>query len=239
LNTLFDLTGKVAVVTASTKGMGLAIARALGSAGAKLVISGRSQETADAAAARLREEDGFEVAAFACDITDPGSVQRFAADALAAFGRVDALVLNAAGNPPLGSILGHTVQQFDETMAGGVRGNLALVWALAPQMIERKNGSIVFMSSRAARDGCARLVRDVEGRDRPTRAQPRTRARTIEHQRQLDQPGCRAYGILPRSLGRPGAREIDRLDDSHGAHCRGRRCCRPCPFARLGSGALH
>jgi NAD(P)-dependent dehydrogenase (short-subunit alcohol dehydrogenase family) len=151
LNTLFDLTGKVAVVTASTKGMGLAIARALGSAGAKLVISGRSQETADAAAARLREEDGFEVAAFACDITDPGSVQRFAADALAAFGRVDALVLNAAGNPPLGSILGHTVQQFDETMAGGVRGNLALVWALAPQMIERKNGSIVFMSSRAAK----------------------------------------------------------------------------------------
>lgn len=157
MNKLFDLTGKVAVVTASTKGMGLAIARALGSAGAKLVISGRSRETADAAAARLRDEDGFEVMAFACDITDPESVQRFAADALAAFGRVDALVLNAAGNPPAGSILGQTVAQFDEIMAHGVRGNLALVWALAPQMIERKNGSIVFMSSRAAKRGTGML----------------------------------------------------------------------------------
>ncbi|WP_207002820.1 SDR family NAD(P)-dependent oxidoreductase [Trinickia mobilis] len=154
MNKLFDLTGKVAVVTASTKGMGLAIARAIGSAGAKLVISGRSQETADAAAARLRKEDGIEVMAFACDITDPESVQRFA---LGAFGRIDALVLNAAGNPPVGSMLGQTVQQFDEIMAHGVRGNLALAWALAPQMIERKNGSIVFMSSRAAKRGTGML----------------------------------------------------------------------------------
>jgi len=153
MSKLFDLTGKVAVVTASTKGMGLAIARALGSSGAKLVISGRSQETADAAAVQLRAEEGFEVVALACDITNPESVQRFAADALAAFGRVDALVLNAAGNPPVGPIVGQTAEQFDEVMAEGVRGNFALVQALAPQMIERKNGSIVFMSSRAAKRG--------------------------------------------------------------------------------------
>lgn len=157
MNKLFDLTGKVAVVTASTKGMGLAIARALGSSGAKLVISGRSQESADAAAAQLRAEDGFEVVPLACDITDPDSVQRFAADALAAFGRVDALVLNAAGNPPFGSMLGQTADQFDETMAHGVRGSLVLALALAPQMIERKNGSIVFMSSRAAKRGTGLL----------------------------------------------------------------------------------
>ena len=150
---LFDLTSQVAVVTASTKGMGLAIARALGAAGAKLVISGRTQETADAAAAKLRDEDGFEVAAFACDITDPASVQRFAADALAAFGRVDALVLNAAGNPAAGPLLGQTAEEFDKTMAEGVRGSFSLVQALAPQMVERKHGSIVFMSSRAAKRG--------------------------------------------------------------------------------------
>lgn len=153
MSKLFDLTGKVAVVTASTKGMGLAIARALGSSGAKLVISGRSQETADAAAATLRDEGGYEVAALACDITDPESVKRFAAGALAAFGRVDALVLNAAGDPPAGSILGQTTALFDKSMADGVRGSLALVLALAPQMIERKSGSIVFMSSRAAKRG--------------------------------------------------------------------------------------
>ncbi|MGF6904050.1 SDR family NAD(P)-dependent oxidoreductase [Paraburkholderia sp. GAS348] len=153
VNKLFDLTGKVAVVTASTRGMGLAIARALGASGAKLVISGRSQESADAAAARLRDEGGFEVAAFACDITDPESVKRFAADALAAFGHIDALVLNAAGDPPAGSLLGQKPEQFDKTMTEGVRGSLALVLALAPQMVERKYGSIVFMSSRAAKRG--------------------------------------------------------------------------------------
>ncbi|QBQ99163.1 SDR family NAD(P)-dependent oxidoreductase [Paraburkholderia pallida] len=153
MSELFDLTAKVAVVTASTKGIGLAIARALGAAGARLVISGRSHESAEATAARLREEDGFEVTALACDITDPGSVQRFAADALAAFGRVDALVLNAAGKPPVGSLLDQTADHFDETMANGVRGSLALVLALAPQMIERRYGSILFMSSRAAKRG--------------------------------------------------------------------------------------
>ncbi|WP_233889756.1 SDR family NAD(P)-dependent oxidoreductase [Paraburkholderia flagellata] len=153
MNNLFDLTGKVAVITASTKGMGFEIARALGLSGAKLVVSGRSQETADAAAVRLREECGCEVAAFACDITEPESVQRFAADAHAAFGRVDALVLNAAGNPPAGSLLGQTAQQLDKAMADGVRGSFELVVALAPQMIERKYGSIVFMSSRAAKRG--------------------------------------------------------------------------------------
>ncbi|WP_322044792.1 SDR family oxidoreductase [Paraburkholderia sp. J67] len=150
---MFDLSGKVAVVTASTKGMGLAIARALGSAGAKLVISGRSQETADAVAAQLRQESGVEIVPLACDITDPASVQRFATDALNAFGRVDALVLNAAGNPPAGSMLGQTAEDFERTMRDGVRGSLALVLALAPQMIERKYGSIVFMSSRAAKRG--------------------------------------------------------------------------------------
>lgn len=157
MNTLFDLTGKVAVVTASTKGMGLAIARALGSAGAKLVVSGRSTNTSEATAAQLRDEDGFDAVGLACDITNPDSVQRFAADALAAFGRVDALVLNAAGPPPFGPLLGQTAGQFDDIMAHGVRGDLVLVWALAPQMIERRYGSIVFMSSRVAKRGTGAL----------------------------------------------------------------------------------
>ncbi|NPT42860.1 glucose 1-dehydrogenase [Paraburkholderia sp. 1N] len=157
MSKLFDLSGRVAVVTGATKGMGLAVARALGAAGAKVVISGRSQEVADAVAIRLQKEDGIAIKAISCDITDPESVDHFASQALAAFGRVDALVLNAAGTSPDGSILDHTVAQFDSVMAGNVRGNFALVKALAPQMIARKDGSIVFMSSRAAKRGSAML----------------------------------------------------------------------------------
>jgi NAD(P)-dependent dehydrogenase (short-subunit alcohol dehydrogenase family) len=157
MHDLFDLRGRVAVVTGATRGMGLSIARALGKAGAKLVISGRDQGTADSVAAKLRESDGIDVKAFACDITDPASVGQFATRALEAFGRVDTLVLNAAGVSPAGSILGHTPEQFDQVMADNVRGSFALVTALAPQMIARKDGSIIFMSSRAAKRGSGLL----------------------------------------------------------------------------------
>ncbi|WP_328805949.1 SDR family NAD(P)-dependent oxidoreductase [Paraburkholderia solitsugae] len=88
------------VVTGTTKGMGLSISRALGDAGAKLVISGRDQNAADSVATKLHETDGIDVRAIACDISDPASVDQFAARTLHAFGRVDALILNAAGASP-------------------------------------------------------------------------------------------------------------------------------------------
>ncbi|NPT46505.1 glucose 1-dehydrogenase [Paraburkholderia sp. 1N] len=157
MHELFDLSGRVAVVTGATKGMGLEIARALGTAGAKVVISGRDQEVTDLIAARLHDSDGIDVKAIACDITDPASVDQFAARALRAFGRVDTLVLSAAGVSPTGSILNHTTAQLDQVMADNVRGSFALVTALAPQMIARKDGSIIFMSSRAAKRGSALL----------------------------------------------------------------------------------
>ncbi|MES2183862.1 MAG: SDR family oxidoreductase [Pseudomonadota bacterium] len=153
---MFDLTGKVAVVTGSTRGMGLAMAQALGQAGASLVVSGRSAASAEAAALGLRAQ-GFAAQGLALDVADPARVERFAAEALAAFGRVDVLVLNAAGAAPTGSLLAQSPALFDEVMASNLRPNFVLVNALAPQMVARRDGSIVFMSSRAAKRGTALL----------------------------------------------------------------------------------
>ncbi|BDB27001.1 glucose 1-dehydrogenase [Cupriavidus sp. P-10] len=156
MQNLFDLSGRVAVVTGSTRGMGLAMARALGSAGAAVVVSGRDSEAARTVATQL-EAEGIRATGIACDIADVDSVRAFAEQALAAYGRVDALVLNAAAGATPGSMLAQGPELFDAAMAGNVRGNLMLVNALAPQMAERRDGSITFMSSIAAKRGSAFL----------------------------------------------------------------------------------
>lgn len=157
MSKLFDLSGRVAVVTGSTKGMGLEMARALGQSGATVVVSGRDAAVSEQVAARLRG-DGIEAAGIACDIGDVESVRVFAEQVLAKFGRVDALVLNAAGAGVAGSMLDQGPEVFDAVMAGNVRGNLVLVNALAPQMMARRDGAIIFMSSIAARRGSAMLA---------------------------------------------------------------------------------
>lgn len=154
---LFDLSGRVAVITGSTKGMGLEMARALGQSGATVVVSGRDAAVSEKVAAGLREQ-GIDAAGIACDIVSIDSVRAFAEQVLAKYGRVDALVLNAAGSGVAGSMLEQGPEEFDDVMAGNVRGNLVLVNALAPQMIARQDGSIIFMSSIAARRGSARLA---------------------------------------------------------------------------------
>jgi NAD(P)-dependent dehydrogenase (short-subunit alcohol dehydrogenase family) len=140
-------------VTGSTKGMGLAIARALGAAGAKLVITGRTEETAKATADQLRQTEEINVQGIGCGITDMDSVKRFANQAQEAFGQVDILVLNAAGAPPAGSILHQGLDELTQTVNGYLSGNLLLVNEILPPMIARKEGSILFTSSITAMRG--------------------------------------------------------------------------------------
>jgi NAD(P)-dependent dehydrogenase (short-subunit alcohol dehydrogenase family) len=153
MHQLFDMTGRVAVITGSTKGMGLEMARALGTAGAKVVVSGRSEETAKATADQLAKDNGIIAAGLGCDIADMESVRKFAKQSQEAFGRVDALVLNAAADPPVGSMLSQGPNELEATFRGLLSGNLVLVNALLPPMIERKDGSIIFMSSRVSQRG--------------------------------------------------------------------------------------
>jgi NAD(P)-dependent dehydrogenase (short-subunit alcohol dehydrogenase family) len=152
----FDLSGRNAVVTGATSGMGLSIARALGKAGAAVLISGRNAASADGVADTLRAE-GIKASALPLDVSDAASVSRFADQVRAAFSQIDILVLNAAGSAPEGSILTHSPEQFDAVMAANVRPNIVLVNAIAPGMMERRDGSIMFTSSRTAKRGSAML----------------------------------------------------------------------------------
>jgi NAD(P)-dependent dehydrogenase (short-subunit alcohol dehydrogenase family) len=153
---IFDLSVRVAVVTGASKGMGFAIARTLGAAGATVIISARTQGAAEDAAALLHSE-GIEARGVILDVTDPPSVAEFSGDALAAFGRIDVLVLNAAANTPNGSLLSQHPEELGKVMRDNVQANLTIVNAVVPQMVERKDGSLIFMSSRAAKRGSLNL----------------------------------------------------------------------------------
>jgi NAD(P)-dependent dehydrogenase (short-subunit alcohol dehydrogenase family) len=130
---MFDLSGHVAVVTGASKGMGFAIAQALGSAGAQVIVSARTQSAASEAAA-LVQTDGVDARGVSLDVTDMASVAAFSAKALAAFGRIDVLVLNAAANTPSGSLLFQHPDELSKVMRDNVQANLVIVNAVVPQV---------------------------------------------------------------------------------------------------------
>jgi NAD(P)-dependent dehydrogenase (short-subunit alcohol dehydrogenase family) len=145
----FDLAGKVAVLTGSTSGMGLAIARGLGQCGARIVVSNNVQlETEDAA--RLLVAEGYEVKGACCDITSASDIERFAGVSKSAFGRVDIVICLAAGPVPVGPIAEVDIPLFERLLITTVSNNLLLVRQFLPEMAERRDGSIIMMSSIAS-----------------------------------------------------------------------------------------
>src|SRR5215212_2917819 len=95
---LFDLTGRVAVVTGGSKGLGLAMAAGLASAGANLVLVSRHDDEAKAAAGQVTETTGRTAIGLRADVTNPADTEAMAAKALERFGRIDILVNNAGVN---------------------------------------------------------------------------------------------------------------------------------------------
>ncbi|WP_326524344.1 SDR family NAD(P)-dependent oxidoreductase [Sphingomonas sp.] len=145
---LFDLTGKVAIVTGSSKGIGRATSEALAEHGARVVISSRRQEPCDAVAAAINEEFGVGTAiAVAANISDKDALQALVDAARAAFGRIDILVCNAASNPYYGPMSGIEDAQFRKILDNNVLSNHWLIQMVAPEMVARGEGSIVLISS--------------------------------------------------------------------------------------------
>jgi NAD(P)-dependent dehydrogenase (short-subunit alcohol dehydrogenase family) len=145
---LFDLTGKVAIVTGSSRGIGRAIAEALADHGAKVVISSRKapacQEVADAINAKHGDGSAIVVPA---SISSKEELQALADETRRQFGRIDILVCNAASNPYYGPMAGITDDQFRKILDNNVIANHWLISMVAPEMLERKEGSIVIVSS--------------------------------------------------------------------------------------------
>lgn len=148
MKNLFDLTGKVAIVTGSSRGIGKASAEALAAQGAKVVISSRKQDACDEVAAAINAEHGEGAAiAIAASISDKDALGRLVDETRAAFGHIDILVCNAASNPYYGSMDGIADDQFRKIIDNNVLSNHWLIQQVAPEMRERRDGAIIIISS--------------------------------------------------------------------------------------------
>jgi NAD(P)-dependent dehydrogenase (short-subunit alcohol dehydrogenase family) len=142
----FDLTGRVAIVTGGSKGLGEAMSSGLASAGAQIVITSRHAEEAQETAQRLSRDFGHRAVGFASDVTHPDSVREMVDRTLAEFGQIDILVNNAGINIR-GPIDELSYEQFQEVMGINVTGLWSCARAVTPHMKERKRGRIINMGS--------------------------------------------------------------------------------------------
>ena len=145
---LFDLSGKVALVTGSTKGIGEAIVHRLAEHGAKVVVSSRKADACDKVAADINKAQGKEVAVpIPCNINYKEQLQQLVAGTRQKWGRIDILICNAALNPYFGPQMEIPDEAFDKIMGANVRSNHWLCQLVLPEMVERKDGSIIIVSS--------------------------------------------------------------------------------------------
>lgn len=145
---LFDMTGQVALITGSSRGIGKATAEAMAEQGAKVVISSRKQDACDATADEINERFGAGTAiAVAANISSKDDLQNLVTQTRAAFGKITALVCNAASNPYYGPGLGITDDQFRKIMENNILSNHWLISMVAPEMMEQGVGSITIISS--------------------------------------------------------------------------------------------
>lgn len=149
---LFDISGKVALITGSTKGIGLSIAEEMAAAGAKVVISSRKQDVCDEVAEKIKAAggDAFPVA---CNINYKDQLQDLVDKTVAHYGQIDILVCNAALNPFYGSSQDIPDDAFQKIMDTNIGQVHKLCQMVIPQMADRNDGSVIIVSSIAGLRG--------------------------------------------------------------------------------------
>ena len=150
---LFDLAGKVAIVTGSTKGIGRAMVEGLARAGASVVVSSRKQELCDTVAAEIVAETGAherDVLPLACHVGEWDAIPGFVERVVDRFGRVDVLVNNAGINPAHVSVSEMTLDYWRKVFSVNLEGPLRMSQQVAPVMRDGGGGSIVNIGTMAA-----------------------------------------------------------------------------------------
>lgn len=145
---LFDLTGKTAIITGSSRGIGKAIAEEMATQGANVVISSRKPGPCQEVAGAINEAQGRDCAiAVPANISSKEDLQRLVDETTAKFGQIDIVVCNAASNPYFGPMSGIEDEQFSKILQNNIISNHWLINMCAPQMRERKDGAIIIVSS--------------------------------------------------------------------------------------------
>jgi NAD(P)-dependent dehydrogenase (short-subunit alcohol dehydrogenase family) len=147
---MFDLTGKTAIITGSSKGIGKSIAMQMALHGAKVVVSSRKADACQIVADEINEacsdsEGGAIV--IPCNISDKAALQMLVDETRLQLGKIDILVCNAASNPFFGSMMDIPEDAFDKVMNNNIKSNHLLCQMVIPEMTERKDGSIIIVSS--------------------------------------------------------------------------------------------
>jgi NAD(P)-dependent dehydrogenase (short-subunit alcohol dehydrogenase family) len=153
---LFDLSGRVAVVTGGTRGLGLCMARAFAQAGAEIVVVSRKRDACEDVAAALRAE-GAKAAGCACHVGHWERLDALVEDVYRDFGRVDVLVNNAGVSPTYGKLTDVSEELFDKVIAVNLKGPFRLAALMGERMAAADGGSIINVSS----TGAARPTRDI------------------------------------------------------------------------------
>ncbi len=142
----FNLSGRVALITGASRGIGRAIAEAYAAAGAKVVLASRKQEGLDQVAETIRAKGG-EALPIAAHTGDPAAVVALVVQTVRACGGIDILVNNAATNPHFGPLLSADEAQWDKILEVNLKGYFHTIKACVPHLIERGGGKIINMAS--------------------------------------------------------------------------------------------
>ena len=153
LGGLFDLSGKTAVITGSSRGIGRAIAERMADQGARVVISSRKKEACEEVAAAIDARHPGRAIAIPANISSKEELGRLVEDARKAFGQIDILICNAASNPHFGSMLAVPDDAFRKVLENNIIAQTWLIQLVAPEMQARRDGAIILVSSIAGLRG--------------------------------------------------------------------------------------